>query len=359
VNESGWIKSARWDSTWLIGSAVLVPLVLTAVWAGAAAPFIGIGVTALIGGPHLFSTYAATFLDPRFRRGHRRLLIACAVGIPTFVALMVVRHFQVLLSAFIFAASIHVLQQNAYIAEVYRARSGRKNGPLSRLIDHAVLMLSFYPIASYKLVHGTFVLGDVEILIPSFAKIPLTYWTVSLAFGTAAIAFVIKTAMEVRNKTLQRGPTTLIALTSTIAFLTPLTASGARLELAFQAVNAWHSFQYMALIALFQQTRTEAGLVESKTVTRLTRTPARFYGACLVTTIVLLSGIAGMIRLDPLGLTSNQYYYLGVLSALLIHYALDAYLFVAAFMWPTSDVPFATPLLPSEAGLDPALVPAE
>ncbi|MBI2391489.1 MAG: hypothetical protein HYV09_18005 [Deltaproteobacteria bacterium] len=357
----GWIRDARWDSVWLIGSAVLVPLVLIAVWAGTPAPIIGVGVTAIIGGPHLFSTFAATYLDGRFRRAHGAMLIALVATIPALVAYMVVHHFQVMLSVFIFAASLHVLQQNAYIAEMYRARGGRRDGRLARLIDHSVLMLSFYPVASYKLVRGTFVLGDVEILIPSFAKIPLTYWTIGALFAVAAVAFVGKTILEWRRGELQRGRVTLIAVTTTIAFLTPLTASGARLELAFQAVNAWHSFQYMALIALFLRVRTEAGLIESSRLTAVTRKASRFYGACLLTTLVLFASIMTLIRVDPLGLTANQYYYMGVLSCLLIHYALDGYLFTAAFLRDPADAPFATPFLDGARArpLAPELTPAE
>jgi hypothetical protein len=360
---SGWIRNARWDSTWLIGSAVIVPLVLLAVWGGAPAAVIGIGVTAAIGGPHLFSTYAATFLDPRFRREHRGFLLLLLAAIPPVVAYMAIAHFQVLLSVFIFAASLHVLQQNAYIAEMYRARSSRKESQLARSIDHVVLMTSFYPIASYKLVHGTFVLGDVPILIPAFAKVSATYWAMGTVFGVAAIAFVLKTIGEARRGTLNRGKTTLIAVTATIAFLTPLAASGARLELAFQAVNAWHSFQYMAMIALFQRMRTDAGLVSSSTMRKVTRTAARFYAACLVTTLVLFAFITTLIRIDPLGLTANQYYYMGVLSCLLIHYALDGYLFVAAFGGDPEGIPFAAPRLGERAAshptLDPALAAAE
>lgn len=342
---NGWIRSARWDSTFLIGSAVIVPLVLLLVWGGAPAAAIGLGVTAIIGGPHLFSTYAATFLDPRFRRQHAVFLPALLLTIPPIVMYLAIHHFQVLLSIFIFAASLHVLQQNAFIAEMYRARAPRKESTLARFIDHAVLMLSFYPIASYKLVHGTFLLGDVEILIPRLAKIPATYWTIGVLFFAAASAFIVKTVAEWRAGTMNRGKTTLIAVTSTIAFLTPLAASGPRLELAFQAVNAWHSFQYMALIALFQRIRVDAGLVESRAMRTLTATPARFYTACLVTTLVLFGAITTLIRMDPFGLTANQYYYMGVLSCLLMHYALDGYLFFAAFGRDPESIPFAAPRL--------------
>lgn len=342
---STWIRTAKWDSTFLIGSALIVPLVLLAVWGGAPAAVIGLGVTAIIGGPHLFSTFAATFLDTRFRREHPVFLPALLLTLPLAVVYLTIHHFQVLLSIFIFAASLHVLQQNAFIAEMYRARATRPEGTASRFIDHAVLMLSFYPIASYKLVNGTFLLGDVEILIPRFAKVPATYFAVSVLFGAAVLAFVVKLIAELRAGTVNRGKTTLIAVTATIAFFTPLAASGARLELAFQAVNAWHSFQYMALIALFQRIRADAGLVEGKTMRALTSAPLRYYGACLATTLVLFGAITMITRLDPFGLTANQYYYMGVLSCLLMHYALDGYLFIAAFGKEPESVPFAAPRL--------------
>ena len=99
-----WIRSPGWDLSWLTGSAVIVPLVLLVVWGGASSSAINLGTTALIGGPHLFSTYTATYLDPRFRRSHRPMLWLITLAIPALVVWGTLVNFQVLLSIFIFAA---------------------------------------------------------------------------------------------------------------------------------------------------------------------------------------------------------------------------------------------------------------
>ena len=70
-----WLGGLRWDATWLIGSAAIVPLVLIFVWAGVPNAWLNLAVTTIVGGPHLFATYTATYMDPRFRRSHLPLLV--------------------------------------------------------------------------------------------------------------------------------------------------------------------------------------------------------------------------------------------------------------------------------------------
>src|SRR5262245_33308067 len=155
---STWIHGRRWDLGWLIGSCAVVPLGLAAVHAGVSSDLLNLVVTALVGGPHLFSTFLATYLDPGFRRAHRWALAGITVAVPAFVVAMTLWEFQVLLSVFIFSASLHVLQQNAYLADVYRRRAGRPEPAWSRWVDTGLLFLSFYPIASYRLVRDEFLL---------------------------------------------------------------------------------------------------------------------------------------------------------------------------------------------------------
>jgi hypothetical protein len=244
----------------------------------------------------------------------------------------------VLLSLFIFSASVHVLHQNAYLTDIYRKRAGTPEPAWSRLVDYGLMMLSIYPIASWKLVRNDFLLGDIEILIPAFLRTPLTYWTVWIAFGALLVVWLAKTWGEARRGALNVPKTTLIAVTVTIAFLVPLAAAGERLELAFQSVNAWHSFQYLGIVWLIQRLRRDRGLTSSRLVRSITTGPGaawRFYGACLAVTLGLLVVLVGLARLDPFGLGSQpnafeRYYYMGVLSCLLIHYALDGWLFTVS-----------------------------
>ena len=328
-----WINGRRWDLAWLIGSGAVVPLGLVAVRAGVSADWINLAVTALVGGPHLFATFVATYLDPGFRRAHGRALAAVSVLVPAFVVAMTWWNFQVLLSVFIFAASLHVLQQNAYLADVYRRRAGRAEPAWSRAVDVGLLFVSFYPIASYKLVRNDFLMGEVPILIPSLARTPFTYQAVWAAFVLLLAAWLAKSVVEGRRGLLNIPKTVLIGVTTSIAFLVPAAAGGERLELAFQSVNAWHSIQYLAIIWVILKVRKERGTSPSRLVARLSGpggATALFYGLVLGVSAALLFLAAGLARWDPLGFTSGQYYYMSILSFLFIHYALDTWLFFAA-----------------------------
>jgi len=332
-----WLGGLRWDATWLIGSAAIVPLVLLFVWAGVPNDLLNLGVTTIVGGPHLFATYSATYMDPRFRRSHRPMLFLVSILVPVGVVWMTLYDFQALMSFFIFAASLHVLQQNAYLADVYRRRGALPERKGARWVDYAFLGLSFYPIASYKLVNGVFRLGDIEILIPPFFRTEATYWVVGIVFAILAAAWVTKTIDERRRGVLNVPKTVLIGVTASIAFTVPLAAGGERLELAFQSVNAWHSIQYLGLVWFIQSLRKQRGQIESPFVRSLFgagRGGGRYYGFCFVASVTLLAAMVVLSRVDPFGLGAavafNRYYYMGVLSCLLIHYALDAWLFMAA-----------------------------
>jgi hypothetical protein len=345
-----WLGGLRWDATWLIGSSVIVPLVLIFVWAGVPNAWLNLAVTTIVGGPHLFATYTATYMDPRFRRSHLPMLAAISILVPAGVVFMTLVDFQSLLSFFIFAASIHVLQQNAYLSDVYRRRGNLPERSWARWVDYGFLGLSFYPIASYKLVHGDFYLGETKILIPPVFRTEATYWIVGSVFAILAAVWVWKTIEERRRGVLNVPKTVLIGVTAVIAFTVPLCAGAGRLELAFQAVNAWHSIQYLGLVWFIQTLRQRQGLIEPSFAGNLYRSPhsaARYVGFTILISVTLLGAMMMLARINPFGLegedTFNRYYYMGILSCLLIHYALDAYLFAAAGMRGVSRerVPYA------------------
>jgi hypothetical protein len=345
-----WLGGLRWDATWLIGSAAIVPLVLVFVWAGVPNDLLNLAVTTIVGGPHLFATYSATYMDPRFRRSHAPMLVLISVLVPAGVVFMTLYDFQALLSFFIFAASIHVLQQNAYLADVYRRRGALPERPWARWIDYGFLGLSFYPIASYKLVNGAFRLGETEILIPPLFRTEATFWIVGIVFAVLAAAWVAKTIDEKRRGVVNVPKTTLIGVTAGIAFTVPLCADAGRLELAFQAVNAWHSIQYLGLVWFIQTLRRERGLIEPSLARSLFepgRSTGRYFGFCFVASVSLLGAMVLLSRINPFGLDAvvsfDRYYYMGILSCLLIHYALDAWLFMTASLRGASAerVPYA------------------
>lgn len=328
---SAWLGGRSWDLTWIIGSAVVVPLSLLFVWGGISSDAMNLVVTLLVGGPHVFSTFLVTYLDPEYRRGRGPALAFVAIAVVAFVVWMTMHHFQVLMSFFIFAASFHVLQQNAFLAHLYRGRAGRPEGLVAMLIDTALLFLSFYPIASAKLVHNDFLLGEIPILIPGIFRTEATIWVVSTLFGAAILLFVGKTLREWRRGTLNAPKTALITLTSLVAFLVPAAASGTRLELAFQTVNVWHSVQYLAMIWLVLAARRRDGPALSpflRSVSGPGRATARFYAWCFAFTSALLAVIVLLHWTDPLKLSTPQYYYMTVFSALFIHYAFDGTFFL-------------------------------
>ncbi len=347
AGRSTWINGRGWDLRWLIGSACVVPIVLVAIWAGVSERMLDLGVTALVGAPHLWSTYLATYADPRFRGSHRWILALATVLVPAFVITMTVVHFQLLLSVFIFAASVHVLQQNAYLTDVYRRRSAVAEPGWSRFIDYGTLGLSIYPIACYKLVHGSFQLGDVVILIPAFAKHDVTWQLVSLSFAVFVVAWLAKTVAEARRGVLNVPKTVLIATTTIIAFFVPMAAAGSRLALAFQSVNMWHSIQYLGIVWFILKVRKERGLIDNRFVASISGAGSarRFYGFCFLLSLALLALVACLVYIDPLRLKPEQYYYMSVLSALLIHYVLDGYFFAVSNRAAASfeSIPFAAP----------------
>src|SRR6185369_5651187 len=95
-------------------------------------------VTALVGGPHLFGTFTATFADAGFRRKNP-WLIASSLLIPAGVVWLTIHNFQILMSVFIVAASLHVLHQCAYLSDCYRVKAGLPERRWARFVDYGVL----------------------------------------------------------------------------------------------------------------------------------------------------------------------------------------------------------------------------
>ncbi|MCA9603195.1 MAG: hypothetical protein KC417_14275, partial [Myxococcales bacterium] len=245
-----------------------------------------------------------------------------------------------------------------YLTDIYRKRAGTKESTRSRFIDYGLLMVSIYPIAAYKLVHSDFMLGDVEILIPDFLRIPATYWAVWAAFAFFLSAWLVKTWHEYRAGTVNVPKTLLIAVTASVAFFVPAAAEGERLELAFQSVNAWHAIQYMGILWYIQKIRKERGLIGSKFIRSISgqgRGAWLFYGFCFAVTMGMFFTLVSAANADIFGFSAKhgrdlgfqQYYYMGVLSCLLIHYVFDGYLFSVSHKAEQTleRIPFATPSL--------------
>ena len=332
TESNAWLKGARWDLTWLIGSAAIVPMVLMLVWTDVRGEWIDLLVTLLVGGPHLISTVLTTYADTGFRRAHLPFLVTVAVVVPSFVTYLAIHNVQLLLSIFIFAASVHVLQQNVYLTDLYRQRAGLEDTRRSRVLDTMVLMLCMYPIAAYKLVSGNFFMGGMQIVIPRFVCVPATYYAVSILFGVVFVSWIVKSIREYRTGKLNAPKTLLILITSVVAFWAPAAAGRGRMEFAFQSINAWHSFQYLAIVWLVLGLRSNRGLVKNRLVAKLSG-PGRayaFYGACFAAGLVMIIAVRLFAKIDPFHLRSSQYFYMVVLSSLLMHYSIDGYMFAVS-----------------------------
>ncbi len=355
-----WLVSPAYDLTLIIFSSVL--LVLPHIgsmlagqykFEGALTPnvVIDLVVTALIGGPHLFATYTMTFMEPRFRQRYKKYTWG-ALLMPVFVIGLALYNLTLLVSIFFFWASVHVIHQAAYIADSYRFKDPRSDAFThlkrlqwySRVIDYGLLLTSLYPIATFRItgtplwINGQnvslpFETGGRALLFPDFLKQDWVPLLASAAFAFFLVAFIAKTIWEWRVG-LFHGPKTLhMSLASVLFFLTPFLAN---LDVAFQGLNVWHSFQYLAVVLYLNRVRAEKGLIGSEFVAKVSKSGRSLYWLCFLFT--LGAGVAYVLVRVILHFTgafgadiAQQHYfsfYSVVLSALLIHYYFDHFLFL-------------------------------
>jgi hypothetical protein len=335
--------SPKYDLTFIILSAAL--LVLPHLSHALIGTNIGVDlvVTGLIGGPHLFATYTMTVMEPDFRARYPRY-VRGALLLPVIIIALAVINLTLLVTIFFFWASAHVIHQAAFVADAYRLKDPRGWRWSERVIDYGLLATCMYPVAASKLIHSEFQTGGRTLLFPDFLRLdflPIVIWVVFLGF---LAAFAIKSVREWRQGRLH-GPKTLhMSLAMVLFLLTPLLPN---LDVAFQGLNVWHSFQYLALVLYLNRVREARGLIGSNVVRRVSRRGWQLYGLCLAFTIgagaIFLSLLAvvvhfgwfatghqmGSLLLGPV--YSDQHYfafYSVILSFLLVHYYFDHFLFL-------------------------------
>lgn len=333
-SSGGWIRNPVWDLTFISLSAVLVALPYSSyrlmlsfgLTEQASATVVDLLVTLLIGGPHMYATFTRTIADPNFRANHRRIIATSAL-IPVGVIALGLWAFPILLTLFFFWASVHVLHQIVFLVECYNRRDPRPLSLVERGIDYAVVMTSLYPLAMYRLVHGTFNVSDITLPFPSFLKHDWVVWLASGVFALSLLLFLGKTAREIAQGRVHWPKFILISLTVLVAFFLP---GADRLDSAFQGFNTWHSFQYLGLTWYANRLAMERNQVLSPLTRRLSgpHDGWRFYGAMILCTLGagLIIGLLLLLR-EPLGLNQQQPYYIVILSFLLIHYYQDHVLF--------------------------------
>jgi hypothetical protein len=196
------------------------------------------------------------------------------------------------------------------------------------VIDYAVVFTCLYPVASYKFIHDKFYIGSTLLLYPEMLKTPLVFYAASSVFALAAVCFIGKTVLEIRQGTAHYPKILLVTVTVGLALLTT-SYSGDRLEIAFQGFNTWHSFQYLALTWYINTLRRRRGDIESPMVRWLSEAGKGrfyyFYGMTVALTLGALCLIGVVFAFS--GLPFEHSYYIVVLSFLLVHYYHDHVLF--------------------------------
>lgn len=276
-NPELWLVSPKYDLLLIIFSSVLliIPHFFSSI-GGMTSVVVDLLVTALIGGPHLFATYTMIFMEPNFRKRYRTYTWG-ALLMPLVVVTLAIINLTLLVTIFFFWASVHVIHQALYIADSYRNKDPRwrdmnvrKWRTFSRIIDYGLLMTSLYPIATFKFTGTPLWLGGVNVSEQGFET------------GGRGLLFPEFLKQE-----------------------------------------------WLAYVA------TLCGLIGSKFISNLSKQGSRLYWLCFAFTI----GAAGVYLLvrfivtasgvwtDPMQIHYFSFYSV-ILSALLIHYYFDHFLFL-------------------------------
>jgi hypothetical protein len=331
--ESGpWIRSRKFDLLFLTASGVLVFLpylsygFLQTLGASAATAslVVGLAVTLLVGGPHMYSTYLRTALEPKFREKYGWRTYAPLVLIPTLVIIGSFYAFLLLLTCFFFWASVHVTHQAQFISETYRRKEGSRVSSFDRFLDGAVILGALYTVAMYKFVTDRFTMGSSTLLFPDFLKHLWVAQAFTVGFAIFFLFYVFRTVGEIRRGEASWPRLVFMAATVGLAFIIPLFDN---LDVAFQGFNTWHSLQYLALtwfILTRQADRNEIGSGFVRKISGVSKTKA-FYAAMVGATV--LSGAIYLVLWKGLGVPQDKAYYVVVLSFLLCHYFYDHILF--------------------------------
>lgn len=353
-----WLRDKRWDLIFITFSVIVVPLpylfYLIGVQFGIADDvsrnMVNAFVAIAVGGPHMMSTFLRTGLDENFKERYP-MLVRSSIIIPIVVVSLAFLNLNLLLTVFFFWASIHVLHQVTYIVELYNHKERRQVQTSSavslqaRLIDYAIILTCLFPIAALKISRGSFDVGvnDLTSVIPGVFQQTWFFVMMSGVFTVALVAYVVKTIQEYRGGYINWPKTVFISFTVIVAFTMPALPN---LDTAFQGLNTWHSFQYLAitfyiikirqqynqlersapLVARFSQGKDSRGLYALSTI-MMVGSVAVFAVVYAIAHIITPGSIDAS---DPRILTNWRFdvaYYTSILSFLWIHYYHDHFLF--------------------------------
>ncbi len=354
-----WLRNKRWDLFYITFSVVVVPLPYIVYLLGVqfglhddlSRNLVNAFVAIAIGGPHMMSTFLRTGLDDDFKKRYP-MLLRSSIIIPIVVVSMAFLNLTLLLTVFFFWAALHVLHQVTYIVELYNHKEHnyvRKSAVSlqSRMIDYAVILTCLFPLAAYKISQGSFDIGtnDLTRVIPGVFQHAWLFWSMSAVFAFALTTYLWKTWNEYRIGIMNVPKTVFILFTVTIAFTMPALPN---LDTAFQGLNTWHSFQYLAITFYIIKVKQQyGGLKESAPLVSRFTNMKDSRGLYLLSTIMLVgsavvfgvvyalahiitpsAAVVDMSNPNALGLWRfDVAYYTAILSFLWIHYYHDHFLF--------------------------------
>jgi hypothetical protein len=329
-----WLKSPKWDLTWISLSVILMIVPYGTYYIGQAIGFdpnkarvaVNYLIAGAIGGPHMYATYTRTLFEPTFRKRYWTI-IPMAFIIPSLVIYAAIFQFTYLLTIFFFWASIHVLHQIIFIVDCYNERQRSFLTRYSRVIDYAVVLSALYPMAMYRFVHNTFTVGEQPLYFPEFLKVDLVWWAASAIFAISFVLYVAKTIREFQLGIGNIPKTILVTVTVLAAFFTPFFRE---LDVAFQGLNSWHSFQYLGLTWYINRLRYERGEITRPAIRKLAEPGKwwKYYGANFLAASSALAIILILrVTQEYHHLSDDQMYYMIILCFLLTHYYHDHILF--------------------------------
>jgi hypothetical protein len=349
--EGLWLRNRNWDTLFMTLSVFLVPIpyllyilgVQLGVNPDVSRNAVNLAVALLVGGPHMYATFMRTALDEKFVKRYPAL-IRSSIIIPIVVVSLAFLNLTLLLTVFFFWASIHVLHQVTYIVELYYKRTDGKSAITlwSRVIDYALVLTCLFPIAALKISQHNFHIGDNDLtkVIPNFfftenGSVPWFFISMTSLFSLAVIGFIVKSYREYKGGYIHWPKTIFIVITVAVACTMPALEN---LDTAFQGLNTWHSFQYLALTFYIIKLRQQSGELQSSaplisrfansrgTMKLYVFSASMLFGSIILGTAVYL--VIGIV--DPTRTTSARFdtaYYTAILCFLWIHYYHDHFLF--------------------------------
>jgi hypothetical protein len=356
--QSMWLRNKKWDLFYITFSVVVVPLPYVFYLLGVnlgldddvSRNLINAFVAVAIGGPHMMSTFLRTGLDDNFKQRYP-MLLRSSIIIPIVVVSLAFLNLTLLLTVFFFWAALHVLHQVTYIVELYNhkehnyIRRGSAVSLQARVIDYAVILTCLFPLAAYKISQGAFDIGvnDLTSVIPVFFQQTWFFYVLSGIFSIALIAYIMKTIQEYRAGYINWPKTVFITFTVAVAFTMPALPN---LDTAFQGLNTWHSFQYLAITFYIIKIKQQYGNLDQSAplVARFSKGKDS-RGLYALSTVMLLGSVAIFLVVyamahiispgsidttDPRALGNWRFdvaYYTSILSFLWIHYYHDHFLF--------------------------------